>query len=212
MRRSRRWTRLVTCLASIGLATLSPALAADRIEASVVGSGDELNPIALEISSDGSSLTLLVETDRDVDAYLRGNMASDVVEILIDTDLDADTGGQTFKSENFGALGGYEYMATVYACKSFADGSEVCAGDAGGRVTRTYSSYEPSRWQAAGQEFEEIYDLFWSGGSRPLEGPSLRLEIPYRDLGVRSGAEIRISVVASRYRGSKFPDARITLR
>src|SRR5262245_46885276 len=103
-------------------------------------SGDKDYPgfdvVKLTLASDGKTLAISA-TLHDAP----GPFASDVLELLFDTDHQTGTGAQM----TFPEIGGFEYRAQLDACIAFSDKSEACVGgtsDAKVKPTAHYAAID----------------------------------------------------------------------
>ena len=155
---------------------------------------DSLDVRAIALVTDGSALTVHVETNQDIGAYLKDNLATGLATLLIDSDRDESTGGKTFSHDPVGI----EREVKIYACIAYDNGAEACAGGFGGAaVVKTYPKYSPTHWSNDTSAFEDVHEWPWDGGKGSFEGSTATVSIPYSDLGIESGDQVRLFVFGS---------------
>jgi hypothetical protein len=172
--------------------------------------------VKLALASDGKALAISA-TLHDAP----GPFASDVLELLFDTDRKAGTGAQM----TFPEIGGFEYRAQLDACIAFSDKSEACVGgtsDAKVKPTAHYAAIDVSRFTGKGAyDREDVVDaLGFPGRKASAKQPIgsdlvVRGTIDYADLKVKPGQTIRILVrEASSSSGFSgyFPEILLTLK
>ena len=164
--------------------------------------------LAVNLVSDGESLTATAETDMDLVAYVSEKGANGIVELLFDVDCDPSTGGITYSAQNSGA-GGFEASSSISACKELDGSGYVCAGDTddfSGFSTRLF----PYIWDAETGDFDKFQGWSMRQGVSELDGKSLTVSIPYAAIGVGSGATIRVFVFTHHF--SEYPEVELTLQ
>ena len=172
--------------------------------------------VKIALASDGKTLAVSA-TLHDAP----GLFASQVLELLFDTDRNASTGAEMI----FPKIGGFEYKAQLDACIDFSDKSSACIGgtsDAKVKATAHYAAFDLSRFTGKGAyDKEDVVDALGFPGRKasaktPI-GPDLvvRGTLDYADLKVKSGQTIRILVregsSASDLSGY-FPEILLTLK
>jgi hypothetical protein len=174
------------------------------------------NVVKLALASDGKTLAISA-TLHDAP----GLFASEVLEILFDTDMKAGTGAEMI----FPKIGGFEYKAQLDACIDFSDKSSACIGgssDAKVKATAHYAAFDLSRFTGKGAyDKQDVVDALGFPGAKasaktPI-GPDLvvRGTIDYADLKVKSGQTIRILVregSSATDLSGYFPEILLTLK
>ncbi|HEY0782329.1 MAG TPA: hypothetical protein VGE98_07745 [Thermoanaerobaculia bacterium] len=150
--------------------------------------------VKMTLASDGKALSINA-TLRDAP----GAFASDVLEMLFDTDNKAATGAQMI----FPKIGGFEYKAELDACVDFSDRSSACVGGSGDKVKAIahYGAIDLKRYTGKGEyEREDVISaLAFPGRKSSVQTPIgpdhvVRGVIDYADLKVKPGQTIRILV------------------
>ena len=183
-------------------------------------SGDKDYPgfdvVKLALASDGKTLTVSA-TLHDAP----GLFASEVLELLFDTDSNAKTGAEMI----FPKIGGFEYRAQLDSCIDFSDKSSACIGgssDAKAKATVHYAAFDLSRFTGKGAyDREDVVDALGFPGRKasaktPI-GPDLvaRGTLDYADLKVKPGQTIRILVregSSATDLSGYFPEILLTLK
>ncbi len=212
-----RTTWQVCSLAIVVGCCAATALAGAEIEAAGevrLEVGGEPSPFgmavqAVELVSDGAQLQISVEVGQDVVEFLKGDYAQGLVQVMIDADDDAATGGAPFGSDE----GGFDFAVSIYACKEF-DNGRVCAGDVGDGVpVSAYTAqFEPEKWDPDSERFEDVHDLMWEDGGGVIEGSTVQAQVTYEDIGLESGGVARIVILGESGRALEVPSARLTVR
>jgi hypothetical protein len=135
--------------------------------------------VRLELDSDGERLELRATLAEPVS----GTLATDVVELYLDTDLDAATG----EKPPFGEESGFEKKVELAVCITYRNGAMACAGGAGNEV-KQYSAAATVEDLATGKDATGIFDV----EQFPIEGAVVAASVPYADLGVRAGQRLRV--------------------
>ena len=204
-------TLVIVVLVVVGVVETAHAQTARHaVELVPMEAGDSsIQPVHVSITTDGTHLTAVFDAGHDIQAYLLGNQASSMAELWIDTDNDESTGGKPFFSD----IGGFEYAAhRVYVCKG-GDNGHVCAGDIGEmEFTTFYSSYSPQLWDAAADDFKDVYDAFWDEGKQDLDGSKATVVIPYSEMQCKPGQTVRLMVLSGTSSGNKFPVVTLQLK
>lgn len=164
-----------------------------------------LDVVRITLTSDGRNI-LVVATLKDPP----GSFASSAVTLYFDTDNKPSTGVETF----WGKKNGFEFVSELDACIHYTDGSSVCSGGMNGKVKSHYAVADVSKYGGSSMETESIRSVF-RATETPVEGKILRASIAYADLGVKSGAVVRI--VARESDGpydatADFPDVLLKLK
>jgi len=184
------------------------------------GSSDKDYPgydvVKMALASDGKVLSISA-TLHDAP----GPFASEVLELLFDTDNKPATGVKMI----FPEIGGFEYKAKLLACVDFSDKSSACVGgttDAKAKATAHYGAIDLSRFTGKGEyDKQDVVDALGFPGSKPSAHTPIGSDrvvhatLDYADLKVKSGQTIRVLV---REASSKtdlsgyFPEIRLTLK
>lgn len=166
----------------------------------------------LVISSDGTELQVTAVLEKDIAHYLAGRKAGDVLQMNIDMDNEAATGGKTF----WGGKQGFEYLVSVRTCIAYKDGGEACSGGLSGADPEKYfSSYQVAEFAQGKTDTKNTHDIFWESPRIDIQENVVTSKILYSDLGVSSGQTIRMAVreADSSYDAeSFFPDIVFTLK
>lgn len=166
-----------------------------------------LDVVKLALASDGTRLTVTAT----LKGPFVGNFASDVVQLYIDTDLDAKTGAPMFWSKK----PGFEYLARLGACIQYENGGKACSGGmTGSKVKGTYAVVTLGRFKADPFNPEQVVGAF-TAQETPIKGAVVSASLAYKDLGVKPGQAIRI--VARETDGptdatADFPEVILTLK
>lgn len=137
----------------------------------------------LAISSDGTVLTITAT----LAGAPKGDFASNVVQVYVDTDNNPATGVQTIWSKQ----PGFELRARLSLCIEYANGGKACSGGLGGtKVTGYYSKIEFGTLDDTGN-VKDFYPAFKEPAGT-VQGATISGSLPYTDLGVKPGQTIRI--------------------
>lgn len=188
------------------------AIELDDATGDVLNDGEEpgKDVVKLGISSDGKELLFTVLLDKNVAEYLAGNKAGDVVQVNVDADNDAGTGGKTF----WGGKEGFEYVVGVRTCIKYEKG-EACAGGLNSVEEGYFSSYGIEKFVQGKTDTKNTHDIFWESPRVDIKGNEVTVPVPYADIAVSSGDTIRLVVreADSSYdEKSFFPDILLTLK
>ncbi len=160
-----------------------------------------LDVVKMSLKSDGKRLTVTATLHQPP-----GDFATGVLNLYFDTDANPATGVKFI----FPKIGGFEYLADLDACVSYADHSEACAGGSKAKATAHWSTMEVSRYKGA-SEYDREEIVSWSDfpGKKvsphaPITGNTVESTIDYADLHVKPGQTIRIFVREEN--GSSAPD------
>jgi hypothetical protein len=177
------------------------------------GAENARDVVKLRLGSDGASILVGATLANDE----RGTLASSVVELYLDTDNKAATGGKT------ATRGGFEYVSKLSVCMAYSeDRIGACAGGPGLPPKNRYARIVLDQFTgAAGEEIKVMNSHevvsgmgYVEKGETPLQGRVLEGKIPYAKLGVKPGQVVRI---VAREWGSDsdkgyFPDVLLALK
>lgn len=139
--------------------------------------------VRLAITSDGTVLTITAT----LAGAPKGDFASNVVQLYIDTDNNPATGAQTIWSKQ----PGFELRAKLSLCIEYANGGKACSGGLGGtQVTGYYSKVEFGKLDDTGN-VKDFYPAF-NEPAGTVQGAAISGSLPYKDLGVKPGQTIRV--------------------
>jgi hypothetical protein len=152
------------------------------------GKGNSFDVVKVSLGSDGTHLLVAATLAGDV-----GTRAGSAVELYIDADNDAATGGKT----EWGPTG-FEHRAEVGVCFKTATGT-VCAGGGREPAQLKHAATMVEKFTgAAGAEMErpaiEMTVDHLQSPETPLQGRVVKDKIAYSALGVKKGQVLRIAV------------------
>ena len=158
--------------------------------------------VKLRLASDGTNLTITAQ----LAAEMSGTFANDVVQLYVDKDNKASTGGKATWSEKTG----FEWKVELLACIEYEGGGSACVGGAGDKATAYYAVAKVTD-TASGQAVQSVWDL----PKTPIQGNVVESRVSYADLGVESGQTIRLCARESNGaydESSYFPEVALTLK
>ncbi len=150
-----------------------------------------LDVVKLALLSDGQHLTVTA-TLKDPP----GVFASEVVNLYIDADNNAQTGAEL----TFPPSSGWEYKGELDACANYADKSSACIGGSPAKVTNHYAVLALERYKGKGAyDRETVVDSMGFPGTKPapqmpIAGNIVSASLDYADLKAKSGQLLRIRV------------------
>jgi hypothetical protein len=152
------------------------------------GKGNSFDVVKVGLGSDGTHLLVSVTLAGDP-----GTMAGAAVELYIDADNNAKTGGRS----EWGPAG-FEHRAEVGVCLKTASG-KTCSGGTREPVKLKHAATMVEKFTgAAGAEMErpgiEMTVDHLQSPEKPLEGRMLKDKVAYSALGVKKGQVLRIAV------------------
>jgi hypothetical protein len=168
--------------------------------------------VKLSIKSDGKQIAV-VATLKDPP----GAFASDVVELLFDTDNNAKSGAMF----TFPKIGGFEYKGELHACVDYADRSSACAGGSKAKPTVHWAAVNLERYKGKGQfDKDAVVDDMGFPGRKPspkapITGNVVQGSFDYHDLNVKPGQTIRLLIKESHGNDADdgyFPEVLLTLK
>ncbi len=166
-----------------------------------------LDVVKLALASDGTRLTITAT----LNGPMRGDFASDVVQVYLDVDNDPKTGYETFWSKK----PGFELLAKLAACVRYDNGGSACSGGlTGAKVSGYYAVATLGRFKDGPSNPETVIGVF-DAPAVPFQGAVLSASLTYKDLGVKPGQTVRI--VARESDGptdetADFPSVVLTLK
>ena len=180
--------------------------------------GDDRDVVKLTLGSDGTSILVSATIAEDE----HGSTASSVVELFIDTDQDAKTGGVArYGADLTPRKDGYEYRGRLSVCMAWNENIGSCAG--GPPVPPRSRHVRLVLDQFTGSP-GKILDVTTSTEILPGTGPAgpafsgrvLEGRIPYASIDAKPGKVVRISAwEAGSSMGSNtnfFPDVLLALK
>ncbi|HET9316556.1 MAG TPA: hypothetical protein VFQ51_13265 [Vicinamibacteria bacterium] len=180
--------------------------------------GDDRDVVKLTLGSDGTSILVSATIAEDE----HGSTASSVVELFIDTDQDAKTGGAARHGQDATPpRQGYEYRARLSVCMAWDEKIGSCAGGPpvppkSRHVRLVLDQYTGSPGKAIDvTSSTEILTGMGPAGP-PFSGRVLEGRIPYASIDAKPGQVVRISPwEAGSTMGSNtnfFPDVLLALK
>jgi hypothetical protein len=167
--------------------------------------------VKVVLDTDGERLNITVFLDKDAEFYLKGHQAGDVIELLLDTDNNQETGGKPF----FYETDGFEYRIQVGACIEYEGGGLACAGALSATPINYFSTYSLEKY-TNGQETELVSEPFnWKDRGKDIEGNKVEVSVAYADMKVTSGQAVRLVVKEkndSTFKKEYFPEVLLTLK
>lgn len=201
------------CAAAAGTVTAKHSLTLDDAAGDVQDHDGHpgKDVVRLVIDSDGQNLKITTTLKKNVEQYLKGHLAGDVVLLYFDTDTKKETGGKTF----WGNKTGFEYLVGVRTCISYKEGGEACAGGLKLTPEKYFTSIKTEKFEQGKTSSKSIHDIFWKSPRSDISGNTAVATIPYSEIGVSSGQTIRIAVReedSSFDEKSFFPEIMFTLK
>jgi len=181
------------------------------------GPGNDRDVVKLSLASDGTS----VRVSATLAADEHGDIAASVVDLYIDTDGNAKTGGAARWGEDATPpRKGYEYRGRLSVCMAWNENIGACAGGPPVPPKSRHDRLELDKFKgAAGQNIgfdtsDTVVSVTGGPAGAPLRGRVLTGVIPYTALGARSGQVLRISARETSGNGAAgfFPDVLLALR
>jgi hypothetical protein len=181
------------------------------------GPGNDRDVVKLSLASDGTSVRVSATLAEDE----HGDMAASVVDLYIDTDGNAKTGGAApWGAKATPPRQGYEYRGRLSVCMAWDGSIGSCSGGPPVPGMTRHDRLELDKFKGtAGQEIgfdtsDTVVNVIGRPGGAPLQGRVLNGAIPYAALGARSGQVLRISAREASGNGSAgfFPDVLLALK
>ena len=167
--------------------------------------------VKLILASDGKDLHVTATLEKEITHYLVGNIAGDLLQINMDTDTNAATGGKT----SWGNKEGFEQKVSVRTCIEYKNGGEACVGGMETNQEKYFSSYKVEQLELGSTSGKNTHDIFWTSPRSDITGKTVTSKISYSDIGVSSGQTIRLLIreADSSYdTKSFFPEILFTLK
>jgi hypothetical protein len=146
--------------------------------------------VKLVLASDGKDLQVTATLEKEITHYLVGNMAGDLLQINMDTDTNAATGGKT----SWGNKEGFEQKVSVRTCIEYKNGGEACVGGMETDHEKYFSSYNVEKLEQGSTSGKNTHDIFWTSPQADITGKTVTSKISYSDIGVSSGQTIRLAI------------------
>jgi len=156
--------------------------------------------VRVAITSDGENLNIVAELEKKVSYYLKDQLAGPVIELHLNTDNNAKTGGVAFWGKN---KIGFEYQLDVVACITYKSGGLACLGAAGKDIDGFISSYKLSKYEQD-KKMPQAINSTLSSTQKEITGKEVEITVPYSEIGIKSGTRMMISIRES---DSTFDDA-----
>lgn len=181
------------------------------------GPGNDRDVVKLSLASDGTNLLASATIAEDE----HGDIASSVVQLYIDSDNNAATGGAAqWGKDAKPPKEGYEYLGRLSICMAYNENIGACAGGASVPPKSRHERVELDKFKGeTGKEFSfSTTSMVISGtggpAGAPFTGRVLHGKIPYTALGAKSGQVLRISPRESGVAGAEsfFPDVLLALK
>jgi hypothetical protein len=181
------------------------------------GPGNDRDVVKLSLASDGTSVRVSATLAEDE----HGDIAASVVDLYIDTDGDARTGGAArWGKDATPPRLGYEFRGRLSVCMAWNENIGACAGGAPVPPKSRHDRLELDKFKGpAGRDFgfdtsDTIVSVTGGPAGAPLKGRVLSGAIPYAALGARPGQVLRISARETSGNGASgfFPDVLLALR
>lgn len=222
------WMAVVLLAAGSGLQA-APAPAAGRAVPSVDltdpagdvikinGPGNDRDVVKLSLTSDGTSVLVSATLAEDE----HGDTAASVVDLYIDSDRDAKTGGKARWGEDATPpRQGYEFRGRLSVCMAWNENIGSCAGGPPVPPKSRHDRLELDKFKGtAGQDIgfdtaDTVVNVTGRPAGAPFSGRVLRGTIPYAALGARPGQVLRISAREASGNGAAgfFPDVLLALK
>ena len=180
------------------------------------GSPIDRNVVKASIASDGSNILLSATLKEDE----QGDSAGPVLDLYIDTDGNAATGGRAYWGKDAKPpKAGYEYRAQLSVCLAYNENVGACAGGAPQPPKSRHVRILLDKFKGKpgadldGMNSETIISGF-GPATDPFTGRVLQGKIPYAKLGLKSGQAVRISARKGAVAGEQsfLPDFLLALK
>jgi hypothetical protein len=153
------------------------------------------NVVKASVSSDGSNILLSATLKEDE----HGNSAGPVLDLYLDTDGSAATGGKAYWGKDAKPpKAGYEYRAQLSVCLAYDGDIGACAGGPPQPPKSRHARIILDKFKgAAGADLDMMNSESLISGfgpaNDPFTGRVLQGKIPYAKLGLKPGQAVRIS-------------------
>lgn len=180
------------------------------------GSPIERQVVKASIASDGSNILVSATLKEDE----HGDSAGAVIDLYIDTDGNAATGGKAYWGKDAKPpKAGYEYRAQLSVCLAYNENIGSCAGGASQPPKSRHARIVLDKFKGApGADLDMMNsDTLISGfgpADDPLTGRVIQGKIPYAKLGLKPGQAVRVSARKGAVAGEEsfFPDFLLALK
>jgi hypothetical protein len=159
------------------------------------GSPIQRQVVKASIGSDGSNMLVSATLKEDE----HGDSAGAVLDLYIDTDGDAATGGKAYWGKDAKPPRvGYEYRAQLSVCLAYNENVGACAGGGGRPPKSRHVRIVLDKFKGApGADLDmmssESVISGFSPATDPFTGRVLQGKIPYAKQGLKPGQAVRIS-------------------
>ncbi len=143
------------------------------------------------LDTDGTDLNITVVLAKEAKFYLDGHMAGDVIDLILDTDNNKTTGGESA----FYGKTGFEFLIEVGACIEYEGGGMACSGALeGAEATNFFSTYSLEKHIDKDNK-EMISEPFnWKARGKDIQGNSIKVSVPYSQMNLSPGQQVRLAV------------------
>jgi hypothetical protein len=172
--------------------------------------------VKANITSDGTNILVGATLKEDE----HSNSAAAVIELYIDTDGNAATGGKAYWGKDAKPpKAGYEYRAQLSVCLAYNENVGACAGGVTQPPKSRHARILLDKFKGApGADLdlmssENVISGFGPAND-PFTGRVLEGRIPYAKLGLKPGQSVRISARKGAVAGEEsfFPDFLLALK
>jgi len=172
--------------------------------------------VKASIASDGSNILVSATLKEDE----HGDAAGPVLELYIDTDGNAATGGKAYWGKDAKPpKAGYEYRAQLSVCLAYNENVGACAGGAPQPPKSRHARILLDKFKGApGADLDMMNSETAISGfgpaTDPFTGRVLQGKIPYAKLGLKPGQAVRISARKGDVAGEEsfLPDFLLALK
>jgi hypothetical protein len=220
------WVRVLFCAAGTsvfaGAAGAAAVTSVDLTEPAgdvmkINGPGNDRDVVKLSLDSDGTSVRVSATLSEDE----HGDIAASVVDLFIDSDGNATTGGAArWGKDATPPRQGYEYRGRLSVCMAWNENIGSCAGGPPVPPKSRHDRLEVDKFKGtAGQDIgfdtsTTVVNVTGAPAGAPVKGRVLAGAIPYSALGARPGQVLRISARETSGNGAAgfFPDVLLKLK
>jgi hypothetical protein len=172
--------------------------------------------VKASIGSDGSNILVSATLKEDE----HGDAAGPVIDLYIDTDGNAATGGKAYWGKDAKPpKAGYEYRAQLSVCLAYNENVGACAGGSTQPPKSRHARIVLDKFKgAAGADLDmmnsETLISGFGAANDPFTGRVLQGKIPYVKLGLKPGQTVRVSARKGPVAGEEsfFPDFLLALK
>ena len=180
------------------------------------GSPIDRNVVKAGMTSDGANILVSATLKEDE----HSDSAGAVLDLYIDTDGDAGTGGRAYWGKDAKPpKTGYEYRAQLSVCMAYNENVGACAGGASQPPKSRHARIVLDKFKGAtGADLDmmnsEPVISGFSPATDPFTGRVLQGKIPYAKLGLKPGQSVRISARKGAVAGEEsfLPDFLLALK